>query len=197
VAFAVTAGHESLRAHGEDLCEEFLHWGAKQHDGLPWLVEGTTLAAAAAALADLGQPPEHHWPYDEARDFRAATYQPPVDALAAALALRVMGGSAITPNAVSLLHALQAGQAVLLGARLYSTWHYVTPDGEIRMPTIVMTSFGGHAVLVVGYRPDESGTGSFIVRNWWGDDWGDEGYGYLPDQYVDAHGIEAWALALT
>ena len=62
-----------LRTSGEDLCEEFLHWGAKQRDGLPRTVEGTTLAAAARTLADLGQPPEHHWPYDEARDYRAAT----------------------------------------------------------------------------------------------------------------------------
>ena len=197
VAFAATAGHEVLRANGEDLCEEFLHWGAKQRDGLPRLVEGTTLAAAAATLADIGQPPEHHWPYDEARDYRAATYQPPADALAAALALRVTGGAAITPTAASLLSALQAGQAVLLGIRLYSTWHFITRDGKIRMPAAGTTSFGGHAVLIVGYRPDGSGGGSFIVRNSWGDNWGYEGYGYLPGQYVDAHGIEAWALALT
>ena len=195
MAFAATAGHEMLRAAGDDLCEEFVHWGAKQRDGLPRLVEGTTLAAAAATLADLGQPPEHHWPYDETRDYRAATYQPPVDALTAALALRLTGGSAITATTSALLTALQAGRAVLLGVRLYSTWHFVAPDGEIRMPSTGMISFGGHAVLVVGHRPN-SGNGWFIVRNSWGDGWGDEGYGYLPDQYVDAHGIEAWALAL-
>lgn len=197
VAFAATAGHELLRMDGEDLCEEFLHWGSKQRDGFPHLVEGTTLAAAAATLADLGQPLEHHWPYDDARDFRAATYQPPATAFAAALALRVSGGSAITPTGASLLSALQVRQAVLLGVRLYSTWHFATADGEIRMPAAGTTSFGGHAVLVVGYRPDGASAGSFIVRNSWGDDWGIEGYGYLPGQYVDTYGLEAWALSLT
>lgn len=196
VAFAATAGHEVLRASGVDLCEEFLHWGAKQRDGLPRTVDGTTLAAAVTTLIDLGQPPEHHWPYLETCDSRAVSYQPPASALSVALALRVSGGRATMPKSSLLLNSLQSGHAVLLGVRLYSTWHFVDPNGEIRMPDAWMTPLGGHAVLVVGYRPDGSGGGSFIVRNSWGDSWGDRGYGYLRDQYVDAHGIEAWALAL-
>src|SRR5579871_6198034 len=85
VAFAATAAHEALRSGGaDDLCEEFLYWAARQRDGLPRATEGTTLAAAAGALADLGQPPEGHWPYDESRDCLDPAYQPSAAALAAA-----------------------------------------------------------------------------------------------------------------
>lgn len=39
---------------------------------------------------------------------------------------------------------------------------------------------GGHAMLVVGY--DDEG-GYLIVRNSWVEQWGDNGYCYLPYEY--------------
>lgn len=44
------------------------------------------------------------------------------------------------------------------------------------------SAIGGHAVCVVGYDSD----GWFIVRNSWGTDWGDEGFGYVSPEYVQA-----------
>lgn len=43
------------------------------------------------------------------------------------------------------------------------------------------TATGGHAVAIVGYRAD----GTFIVRNSWGTDWGDEGFAYVTSEYVE------------
>jgi hypothetical protein len=197
VAFAMTAGHELLRQDGLDLSEEFLHWAAKQRDGLPVVAEGTTLAAAAAALADLGQPQEALWPYDDRRDQRAGDYRPPDGVRAAALARRTRGGGAVQPKAPEVRAALDRGLGVLLGIRLYRPWYEVAEDGRIAMPTAGAAPFGGHAVLVVGYRDgDGEGGGTYIVRNSWGADWGADGYGFLPYAYVDANGIAAWGLAL-
>lgn len=197
VAFATTAGHELLRQDGLDLSEEFLHWAAKQRDGLPASAEGTTLAAAASALADLGQPVEALWPYDDRRDQRAADYRPPDGVCAAAHARCVRGGGDIQPKIPAIRDTLDRGLAVLLGIRLYRPWYEVARDGHIGMPAAGASPFGGHAVLVVGYRDgDGEGAGSCIVRNSWGADWGADGYGLLPYAYVDAHGIEAWGLAL-
>ena len=46
---------------------------------------------------------------------------------------------------------------------------------------------GGHAMLLVGYVDDESvlGGGYFIIRNSWGGDWGEDGYGKLPYAYAE------------
>lgn len=38
------------------------------------------------------------------------------------------------------------------------------------------TLLGGHCVLAVGYHPDKG----FIIRNSWGDSWGENGYTWLP-----------------
>lgn len=197
VAFAATAGHEMLRADGEDLGEEFLHWAAKGRDGLPVTAEGTTLAAAAAALADVGQPPESLWPYDDRRDQWAPGYDPPDGVLDEAMRRRLRGGRALPPTPAALRAALDEGLAVLLGIRLYATWYAPDAEGHIALPNAGAVAFGGHAVLVVGYDAGDTGVpGHLIVRNSWGEDWGVGGYGYLPDTYVDAHGLQAWGLAL-
>jgi hypothetical protein len=39
---------------------------------------------------------------------------------------------------------------------------------------------GGHAVSVVGYKAD----GRFIIRNSWGTAWGDKGFGYATEAYI-------------
>lgn len=193
VAFAATAGHELLRGDGEDLSEEFLHWAAKRRDGLPQQAEGTTLAAAARALAEAGQPPEAAWPYDERRDQWAASYCPPPGAEAAARTRRLAGGTALEPTAAAVRAALVAGQAVLLGVRLFATWHRPGPGGRIERPAPDAPALGGHAVLVVGYQAGADGE-RFVVRNSWGADWGDGGYGYLSYDYIDRYGLQALVL---
>ena len=55
---------------------------------------------------------------------------------------------------------------------------------------------GGHAICVVGYDDD---TQLFKFKNSWSNSWGDNGYGYLPYEFmgmVDNHNqliCEAWS----
>ena len=75
-------------------------------------------------------------------------------------------------------------------------------DGRFDFPTteerdgrlVTMNAFkGGHEVLLVGYEDDprEKGGGRFIVRNSWGEDWGDGGYGVVSYAYVECFCNEA------
>lgn len=56
-----------------------------------------------------------------------------------------------------------------------------------------MTFEGYHAMLLVGYEDDgqSPGGGYFIVRNSWGGDWGENGYGKMPYAYVELFVISA------
>jgi C1A family cysteine protease len=57
----------------------------------------------------------------------------------------------------------------------------VASTGEVPMPGADEQLRGGHAVLAVGY--DDS-TQRFLVRNSWGDQWGDGGYFTMPYEYL-------------
>lgn len=54
-------------------------------------------------------------------------------------------------------------------------------DGMIKYPEPSDTIAGGHAVLAVGYDDRKQ---ALIIRNSWGVDWGDRGYGYLDYKYI-------------
>jgi C1A family cysteine protease len=53
--------------------------------------------------------------------------------------------------------------------------------GKIGMPSINDTLIGGHAVIICGY---DDNTMELILRNSWGTYWGDNGYFYLPYEYL-------------
>ena len=52
---------------------------------------------------------------------------------------------------------------------------------------------GGHAVTAVGYDDTKE---VFIVRNSWGNDWGDKGYFYMPYAYIKEEQLahDFWAI---
>ena len=70
--------------------------------------------------------------------------------------------------------------------------------GEIPYPGKGDTLEGGHAVLAVGYDDQKkigSTKGALLIRNSWGEDWGDHGYGWLPYAYIeDGLADDFWSL---
>jgi len=71
---------------------------------------------------------------------------------------------------------------VFVGLNVDHTWDNATATGGDLDSFMPATVRGGHAVAVVGYRAD----GRFIVRNSWGTSWGDHGFGYASEKYINA-----------
>lgn len=70
---------------------------------------------------------------------------------------------------------------ILVGLNVDQTWDDAALTGgnlDVYQPNTVR---GGHAVCIVGYTRSR-----FIIRNSWGTEWGDNGFGYALPAYIDA-----------
>jgi C1A family cysteine protease len=149
------------------------------------LLEGTVNEDSGAEIRDgmkvlktLGVCPESEYPYDISKFTEPPTKQELLDAQAYKISEyhRVQ-------NLTMLKTALAENQPVVIGIMVYESFESDTAakTGNVPVPNIKTEKLlGGHAVLAVGFDDSKQ---VVIVRNSWGNDWGDKGYCYLPYEY--------------
>ena len=71
---------------------------------------------------------------------------------------------------------------VMVGLRVDATWDHATATHGNLDTFDAATVRGGHAVCVVGYTQQKR----FILRNSWNTTWGDNGFGYASEAYIQA-----------
>lgn len=151
---------------------------------------GAEIRDGIKVLAKQGLPPETSWPYNVAK----FTARPPTKVNKAAKQDLITEYRRL--NGLSdYLDCLASGSPFVVGITVYESFESdaVAANGEVPMPKSSEQCLGGHAICVVGYRPD----GHFIVRNSWGTDWGDHGAFYLPPDYLANADLasDAWMIS--
>jgi C1A family cysteine protease len=169
-----------------DASRLFVYKLARQLDGFKGDT-GAYIRTAMKALRLFGAPPERHWPYDIGK----FDEDPPAMAFAYGQSLQALQYYRLDcrgqdrQTCLGLLKQLVAsGYPVAFGFLVYS---FGNKDGEFPMPDKDDRYYGGHAVMAVGYddaREIGKSTGAILIRNSWGTDWGQDGYGWLPYDYV-------------
>lgn len=123
--------------------------------------------------------PEELWPYDMER----FDQRPAAVAYEIAGQYRSQSYYRVVHDLAHLKASLAEGYPVLFGMRVFASFlgAEVARTGVVPMPSPGEQIAGGHALLAVGY--DDSRR-SFIVRNSFGQDWGQDGHCLLPYDYM-------------
>jgi C1A family cysteine protease len=76
--------------------------------------------------------------------------------------------------------ALSKGMPFIFGMMVPKSFYLTPASGVVAMPSPDEARLGGHALLAVGYNDEKK---HFIVRNSWGEEFGDQGYCYMPYEF--------------
>lgn len=164
--------------------------------------EGAYLRTTMQAMALFGVPPERYWPY------RTEKYddEPPSFCYAFAQSYQAVRYYRLDPPSMSKSKVLDlvkkylaAKLPCMFGFSVYSSIPGTGQGtGDIPFPQAGDSLQGGHAVVAVGYDDTKKigkEKGALLIRNSWGENWGEEGYGWLPYAYVESGlAVDFWSL---
>jgi C1A family cysteine protease len=163
-------------------------------------MEGTINSDAGAMIRDgiksvntQGACKEATWPYN----IPAFTEKPIPLAFDEATKYQALQYRRLNNTDVNQLKGcLAQGFPFVFGFSVYQSFYNISPtNAVVPMPSSKDKMIGGHAVLAVGYDDNKR---LFIVRNSWGDTWGDKGYFYMPYSYITNHNLadDFWTITL-
>ena len=149
---------------------------------------GAWLRTTMKAMVLFGIPPEEHYPYDISK------YDDEPSAFLYSYAqnyqsIKYYRLDRATVSSTQLLNRLKnflaAGYPAMFG---FTVYNFGNDKGEFEYPGPNDTAQGGHAVVAIGYddnRKIGKHKGAVKIRNSWGPDWGEGGYGWLPYSYIE------------
>lgn len=169
---ALSDGHHAARGAGPRLAIDFLHFNASVVEGVD-VNAGVSPASAMLALLDDGQPAESECPYSLST--LPKEWKPPTPTGDVWRRETTLGKKDIW---TTVSDRVGGGAPVVLVMKIDDAfWDPVA--GVVDAPSA--NTRASHAVLAVGVRasPDR-----VLVRNSWGEEWGDGGYAWLSSSYV-------------
>jgi len=161
-----------------DFSRLFIYYNERALEGTIRYDSGTTLRSGVKTLVKKGACSETSWPYKISKYKKRPSCK---------FYKEGKKHQAISYERLETLNEMKSclaeGFPFVFGFSVYDsfeTWQ-VSTNGIVPMPSPGESCLGGHAVMAVGY---DDNTQRFIVRNSWGEGWGDKGYFYMPYEYL-------------
>lgn len=197
VANAISSAYEYLqhRLTGklQPVSRLFLYYNARMLEGTEEKDNGCSISSALEVIEKIGICSDETWSFDP----DLVEQKPDFNAYQEAKKNLVEQVQEIDLDLYSMKHCLAMGYPFIFSLQLFHSFSQAGTQGKVLMPDLSQekshADHGIHAMLAVGYLEEYQ---VFIVRNSWGENWGDQGYCYIPYEYVlqSDYCQECWSL---
>ncbi len=178
-----------------ELSRLFEYYKAREIEGTVDEDSGATNRDSVKAIKKNGVCEEKLMPYNVDK-FSVA----PTDAAIVNAKNYIISSYSLLNSLTGIKQALAISKPVIIGMDVFESFEgsVIANTGIMPIPKKTEEYLGGHSVLVVGYidgkNPTKSLTGCLIIRNSWGIEWGDNGYFYMPYEYLKEHTFDYWVM---
>lgn len=160
-----------------DLSESFVYYNVRHAEGKEYEDTGSSFQDVIKSMGEQGICTESLHPYSN-----SISEVPSEEAYSDGMTRRIVKALNVNIKEEDIKSAIQEGYPVAVSLKIYESFH--TTKGFVERPTeeeLKSADYGHHAMVVVGYADDSK---LFVVRNSWGEDFGDDGYCYIPYSYI-------------
>ena len=192
--FAVSSIYEYILKRTSDtetdLSESFVYYNVRHLDGKELEDSGSSYQDVITSIGEQGICTEALHPYTH-----LLSDVPSDEAYLDGEKRRITKALNVNVAEKDIKSALQDGYPVAVSLKIFDSFR--ATSGFVRRPTeseIASADFGYHAMVVVGYSDD---TKFFLVRNSWGEHFGDKGYCYIPYSYICDPDLNRMACIIT
>lgn len=179
--FAITSIYESIlkkkNKEDNDLSESFVYYNVRHMDGKKEEDSGSSFQDVIISIGEKGVCREELHPYSH-----LLSDEPSTEAYNDGKKRRITKALNVNIDKRDIRSAIQEGYPVAVSLKIFDSFY--TTSGFVRRPSkkeLTSEDYGYHAMVVVGYSDD---TKYFVVRNSWGEQFGDKGYCYIPYSYI-------------
>jgi len=189
VAFAYQYGSKKQRLLFSDTPSRlFIYYNSRMIGGNIDVDSGAYLRDSVKWLVKYGTVSEKEYPYN----IEGFALKPSDQNYQNAIKNTIDGYYAVNKDIQDIKRAIYNKFPVVFGMSIYGAINYVTKENPILSMSTNEWLMGWHALVIIWY--DDS-TQLFLVRNSWGDKWADNGYFYVPYEYIMKYGFDFWVIS--
>lgn len=177
MAFAASDTHSFARGSKEPLSVEYAFYHAVQRMAHPDRMQAVPFYLISQAISNDGQPLESGWPY--LSNLSATDEWHPPSNPGEIFKRNSTGAIA---NLANIYTDLDSRKPVILVIKISRSFFNVSSN-TILMANNTETALNTHTVIVVGYG-EYNGQKCLLIRNCWGERWGNNGYIWIHEDYL-------------